>query len=187
MLRFLFLDIDGVLNSKRWWQTRPKEDDHAHTSRDGFIRRNIDPAAVARLQRICDATHPMVVLSSSWRQMYCLPLMTESLAKLGGFTHPILGATPALEPVGYVKATIEEGLFVGSRGIEIQAWIDRLLAHVTNPVTYSYVVLDDENVVGHDGFFVRTSFQEGLTDREADEAIRILADRPTTRLAGSVR
>lgn len=182
MLRFLFLDIDGVLNSKRWWQTRPKADDSVRNSRDGYIRHNIDPAAVARLQRICDVASPMVVLSSSWREMYCLPLMTECLAKFGGFTHPILGATPALAPVGYVNATLEEGLFIGSRGREIQAWLDKLLMHVANPVTYSYVVLDDEDVVGHGGFFVRTSFEEGLTDREADEAIRIFTDNATTRI-----
>ena len=182
-MRICFLDIDGVMNSASWWKRRPPVPEGLSDSGDGagnrdrWIRRNLDPEAIARLERIRRETSCHVVLSSSWRAMVPLVVMTAYLRDLGGFQGMLIGATPEIEGgISGVAPSIKvvdrtPGLWV--RGQEIQSWLDVLPAGVVT----SYVVLDDDNVPGHDGRFVHTDFELGLTDDNADRAIEILRGR----------
>lgn len=54
--RVLFLDVDGVLNSERWF---------AQEMRGNLLE--LDPAAVGMVQAIVHATGAEIVLSSTWR------------------------------------------------------------------------------------------------------------------------
>lgn len=176
-----FLDIDGVLNSRDWWLRRPPHTEEGESLSDAerryrWARRNLDPAAIARLQRIVDATKTCVVLSSSWRTMTKLHEMTYYLRHFGGegTTLRLLGSTPDLRHGSYpdtagggVKRSLLDG---DTRGFEIRTWLDLI---PTRDIE-SYVVLDDDNIDQHDDHFVRTDPDDGLADADADRAIAIL-------------
>lgn len=68
MKKYLFLDVDGVLNCAEYFNTR-------ETPRD-LRPREMDPFRVLLVHRICEATGAKVVVSSSWR------LDEESLAEV---------------------------------------------------------------------------------------------------------
>lgn len=59
-MKVLFLDIDGVLNSRKYLKRKFME-----TGRGGTT--NIDPVPAALVRRIIDETGCRVVLSSTWR------------------------------------------------------------------------------------------------------------------------
>jgi len=61
MQKILFLDIDGVLNTKFWYY---KMDDDTPRDKWGYV---FDPASVANLKRIVDVTGAEIVISSSWK------------------------------------------------------------------------------------------------------------------------
>lgn len=171
-MRLLFLDIDGVLNSKNWQSSLPAEElsDRIQT-KDLF-----DPKAVSRVNTIIAATQADVVISSTWR----LVLEWEKLVgllqknKLGG---NIIGRTPC-KMSNY------------NRGIEIKWFLDGLVEQEGyDPGTGKeltlggMVILDD----GGDMFslnhrLVRTSWDWGIQDRHIDQAIDLLKIPFTHRL-----
>lgn len=177
----LFLDIDGVMNSADWWRRRPPTPEGLSDSSDGagnrdrWVRRNIDPVAVGRLERIRVETACHFVLSSSWRAMLPLVVMNHYLREVGGFNGLLVGATPEIDngigPLPIRNPDRPPGLW--SRGEEIQIWLDVWPAGVVT----SYVILDDDEIPGHAGHFIRTDFEVGLTDANADRAIEILRGR----------
>ena len=149
MVAVVFLDIDGVLNSVTWSRTRPRP------SSDNF-----DPSAVARLNRLIEATGAAIVVSSSWRQ-YGEEWVTKAL-KNAGVLAPIIGCTPILDD----GSTIMRAL---PRGKEIQAWLDAW------PDVETFVILDDEPDMVHlRRRLVRTDQEVGLTDADVDRAIAML-------------
>jgi hypothetical protein len=85
MMGVLFLDIDGVLNSTAYWW---REGQDVPMGQAGAI----DPAAVARLNRIIEATGAVVVLSSSWRRQGVRRV--EAMLRTRGFAWSLLAATP---------------------------------------------------------------------------------------------
>ena len=94
-MKVLFLDIDGVLNSRRTavaFGSYPHK--LAHLDR-------FDHAALGLVRRLCDAG-VSVVLSSSWREEFLHADIRRALDL------PIIGGTPVLS---------------GSRGSEIAAWL----------------------------------------------------------------
>ena len=94
-MKVLFLDIDGVLNSRRTavaFGSYPHK--LAHLER-------FDHAALGLVRRLCEAG-VSVVLSSSWREEYQHSEIGRALDL------PIIGGTPVLS---------------GSRGSEIAAWL----------------------------------------------------------------
>ena len=149
----LFLDIDGVLNSDAWLGRhhgrRLTLPDHAAEM--------LDPEAVGRLERIRQATGCRVVVSSSWR--HTLPLAEiERLLRRHGFAGQLADRTPAGT----------------SRTSEILAW----LAAAGGP-SLPHLALEDEPDPGADGFhrvrWLVTATADGLTERDAERAIRALS------------
>lgn len=151
--RFLFLDIDGVLNSAIWFEKMNCD----ALSREP-IWHMIDPDCVARLNRILDATDARVVVSSSWRIIHPLGQIDRAL-KERGFTGKIVDRTPK---------------YGGSRGAEIQQW---LTAHGHD--AENIVILDDDSDMGHLApCHVRTSWGVGLTDADVERAIGLFISAP---------
>ncbi|MGZ5970954.1 MAG: HAD domain-containing protein [Polyangiales bacterium] len=153
-MRVLFLDIDGVLNTRSYVQSAgwaaPLGSD-----RDLQI---IDPAAVGLLNLVVEETGALVVISSSWRITYELPQL-DSMLKQRGFDGRVLGATPQLPG--------------RRRCMEIGEWL------ADNRRVDAFAIVDDDEDAGveHARNFVQTSFEEGLTRDHVETLVRILQSK----------
>lgn len=149
----LFLDIDGVLNSGRFFREQYGQVD-GRTS-EAFAAAQVDPAAVALLNRILADAGADVVVSSTWRLMHRLSDL-RGILRSRGFTGRIIGRTPNLggKP----------------RGHEIQAW---LVGRPEQPP--AFCILDDDAGMAHLApFLVRTTFAEGLTEAHVARCVALL-------------
>jgi hypothetical protein len=172
--RVVFVDIDGVLNSYRWFERSNQK--LGLTGRE-LMKSRIDPAAVEHLNRILDRTASVSVLSSTWRALVPLPKLREVLREVG-FRHLITDRTPL--PSEHDTAVFEryKGRQPGTfepypRGYEIQQWLD---AH---PEVTSFVILDDDDDMEHlSPMLVRTDPYVGLTMNDAAKAIALLFCKP---------
>lgn len=147
----VFLDIDGVLNSRQWL-TRERVDDPFRPYDD-----ELDPDAIRRLNRLCHETGARIVISSTWRLGYhdCESLLL-GFAK-HRMTAPIVGMTP--------------DLCGRPRGEEIAAWIG------DNSPDSPFVILDDDSDMGELAIrLIKTSFETGLTDADVERAICLLTE-----------
>ena len=108
--------------------------------------------SLEQLRRVVRATGALIVVSSAWRQIpTCYLHLQEWLAK---YDMEVYDKTP------YVG---------GERGDDITAWFKR------NPGDWQYAILDDDDDMGvHIDHLVRTDFDLGLTEKEADRCIELL-------------
>lgn len=95
--KYLFLDIDGVLNSVSWYREEWNKN-HVYPQGD------FDPKCVELVNRIVEETGCKVVVSSSWRTESNL----QSIFDKAGLEFKIHSITP----------------FGSHRGCEIQEWLD---------------------------------------------------------------
>lgn len=142
----IFLDVDGVLN-------------RVENGRFGPLRSE----ALARLARIIAVTDAVIVLSSYWR--YYPRGLEELNAKLLEHGLVLHSHTPT---TGELK--LSSGIIgAKTRGAEIQQWMDE------HWQPERFVILDDNTDMAHlMPYLVRTSSYAGLTDRDADIAIKRL-------------
>jgi hypothetical protein len=137
-MKIIFLDIDGVLNSKNYEYS------------DRYIRDALDPLAVARLNKITDATNAKIVISSAWRTPF--EFDKDSLfylLKEEGITGEMIDITP---------------IFTSClRWDEIKDWLE------DHPTVENFVILDDMNYMGGlQEHLVLTTMVEGLLDSHVD-------------------
>lgn len=156
-MKVLFLDVDGVLNA---WHLPDGESHEGHP---------IHTQKVGRLQRILDETGAKVVLSSAWRHSHTLEEM-DALLTARGWRGELVGSTPDVwvqDASGLWTASMDADI---RRGAEIRQWLE------DHPEVTSYVILDDTDdmLPEQEERFVRTNPALGLTEADADEAIRIL-------------
>lgn len=97
-MNILFLDIDGVLNSKR---TSVAFDGSPHSFSPKDMLR-FDMVAVGLIRTLCAQTNCSIVLSSDWRYDFTAHQVANALDL------PVMDVTPKLP---------------GSRGFEINAWL----------------------------------------------------------------
>ena len=164
MKKILFLDIDGVLNTK-WWYTQMDR----KTLRDKYGYA-FDPRAVANLKRIVEETGADIVLSSSWKCMGLSQVQEMwSVRKLPG---KIIGITP--------NSGNDETLFDADtdstdrfriRGEEIKEWLTKHGKRISH-----YAIIDDmDNMLSEQqSHFVQTNPEFGITEEDADNAVKIL-------------
>lgn len=147
--RAIFLDVDGVLNSAAWFArrgARPPERPHFDHA--------VDPGAITRLNRLCQATGAGIVVSSIWRHGASLRQLRADFARVG-CDGKVVGKTPDLPG--------------RNRGAEIAAWLE------THPPITAFVILDDDADMGTLGpQLVQTAVATGLTDGDVDRAIVLL-------------
>jgi hypothetical protein len=178
-MKVLFLDMDGVLNSARWFDVISKlayrrargkakaalratftanGDTSDPESVDRFASM-IDPDAVKLLNDVIQATGAKVVLSSSWRIVWPYTSVALMLAHVG-FIGELIGATP-----NHVEVEPH------ARGNEIQAWLS---AH---PEVTSFAIVDDSDDMAHLlPRLVRTTWAHGLQEEHAQGLISLLSD-----------
>jgi hypothetical protein len=148
--KVLFLDIDGVLNSER---TVEATGGYPH-SFDPVAQERFDPIAIKLIQRLLRLTKSVVVLSSSWRNMFTIEEVAEGLGV------PILDRTPNFGKV---------------RGDEVQKWLS-LYTEKYNVTKYAIV---DDNSDFHSfqaPYFVKTDPYNGLLFADYDRLFRLLSD-----------
>lgn len=149
MIKVLFLDIDGVLNTDRQqWHCQM----NCITLIDEFGY-EFDHKAVDNLATILEETGAEIVISSSWKflGLQTLQKMWED-RKLPG---TILDITP-------------DGK---SKGWEIDEWLMECESQVNR-----YAIIDDENDIlpKQLNHFVQTNSQFGVTCKDAERVITIL-------------
>lgn len=147
--RLLFLDIDGVLNSQRWVESGAMR---SHSK----MEQHFDPAACRLLNDVIRRTSCGLVLSSSWRIMTATGWIERVIRERGCPLATFYGETPNLHGVGSDD---------DRRGREISAWIHNA------KWTGSHVIVDDSNDMGFEQrkYLVRTSWQEGMTEKTVDD------------------
>ncbi len=170
MTKILFLDIDGVLNSEKYLfseEMQQKEEEFCKNHYKNGLpvdfdlafmldgKNQIDPLAVAKLNKIVELTNATVILSSSWRCLFSIDEMNDIL-QFNGANFKIEDKTPKL--------------YGGCRGDEILQFLSNFSGTVSK-----FVILDDESdmdpVMEH---LVRTDFKVGLTDQEVDICVNLL-------------
>ena len=167
MIKFIFLDIDGVLNNISYSNPDKKIDQQFD---------DIDDSKVLLLKQIVEATNAKIVLSSTWRSLDdkkdidCFKMylyLQNCLAKHNLF---IYDKTPFM---------------YNNRPLEIKNYLwTKFLADSTNIYSYRYVSLDDDFGIDEykkydlDKCLVKTtSFFDpngGLNHENVEQAINIL-------------
>lgn len=168
-MKVVFLDFDGVLNSK-WWQT-------FQIRESGRIDMNaLDPSAVRRLNRILAQSGAVVVVSSTWRLLHSVAELVYFL-EIAGFSGKVIDRTPKLN-VSPFKPT-ERGV---CRGDEIRLWL--VVSRDTGKNVESFVVLDDDSDMdGVEDRLVQTTWDDGLLNKHIEPAVEILAKPCNWRIA----
>ena len=138
--RIIFLDIDGVLNTMRFMRE----------ANNPFV---MNPASVALLRRVVEATGALIVISSSWRHGADWEERIHIVfANAGWDNPPIIGRTP------------EPDINCG-RGREIATWLE------SNPAN-DFVIVDDEvfdMLPEHRNHIVRCDGNLGFCDTHASD------------------
>lgn len=170
-MKFLFLDFDGVLNSRLYFQRMEGQ----IPDEDYICRRAqmIDPEAVSRLNRIIDVTNARIIVSSSWRIDPVEEL--QKVLEQRGFKHRLHGRTPNGSEMWEAGVSTPGRAW---RGHEIDAWMTKgvgLWLEEGPRTVKSFVILDDDSDMVHlMDRLVRTDYSIGLTDVDADHAIKML-------------
>lgn len=165
----LFLDIDGVLNSRSHIERVLVNKDYE------WPEDAIDPKAVEILNTIVDLTSAEVVISSSWRIIDSSTPIDRRIPwsdfddlvdflKRKGVKADIVGRTPSL---------------VGPRGREIRDWLEE-----NRPDTVGFAILDDDSDMEElSEHLVQTSYEEGLQHQHIAEAVFKLLQKRVTVLS----
>ena len=175
MNKYLFLDIDGVLNHDEWFAS-----EHYKKHQENWKKSMFDPECVARVNKILEATGAKLVVSSSWRSMADLK---DIFAGVGLPTD--FDITPHADKI-YSDLDPIRDLYNDDirywRGSEIKYYLDRHPAD-------NYVILDDDRDMLDEQLdnFIRTCGDKiymadlyinnegsGLTDKVMNTAIKIL-------------
>lgn len=164
MNRYLFLDIDGVLNSMRTYVTYQKMVLSSHVKyridSNEPLASMFDPMAVGLLKAAQEALGFKIVISSTWRTHLSVEEFNLIFADYGWDTADII--------IG------KTGHEVGIRGKQIKAWMN---AHAKYPSQYCILDDSDDMLVEQDPFFVHTDLNDGLDWERFLEIFRAFGER----------
>ena len=164
MIKVVFLDIDGVLNTKEWHSRMTKE---TPTDEFGFA---FDPVAVENLTQIINETGAVIVISSSWK-FHGVSKLSE-MWKMRGLPGTILDITPnTISDEILLNANLDKIELGVCRGNEIKEWLSLHKGEVSN-----YVIIDDfdDLLPEQENHTVITNTFIGITEQDAEKAIQIL-------------
>lgn len=149
--RFIFLDVDGVLNCMSTRERTP----------GGFI--GIEMRKVYILRQAAERCGAKIVLSSSWKNCW-----------VRGYDHaPDEDGQYLIDTLAVAGLSLE-GFTVDRRRNRGEGILDYLREHPCS----GYVILDDEpfdfEQVGIDDHWLRTSFRQGLVPGDLERVVEIL-------------
>ena len=171
--RYLFLDIDGVLNTIRY-SNYLIDHDEDEVDEDGAL---FDPEAVNNLACITEKVPDVkIIISSTWRlKGWEWMLRLWKKRKLPG---AIYSFTPVLEVVCFVDKINQIDTTsvypIGTRGLEINEWLRNNAS--LNIFSYKYVILDDDKdlLLRQQDNFILTDPFYGITKETVVKALEIL-------------
>ena len=173
--KFLFLDIDGVLNT---WQYSNQllMNGKSDFDENGSI---FDPETIRNLQYIIDSTCANIVLSSTWRFDGIQAM--KKLWRERTLPGKLIGMTPHLTTANFEdldSCEFWQKHPIGSRGIEIDEWLRLNTNKMLEP--YTYAILDDEeDFLFHQlNHVILTDPMQGITKVIANKVIAILNNMP---------
>lgn len=170
-MRFIFLDIDGVLNNEKFLVDK----DHRETW-DQISDENID-----NLKKVCEAFDDVkIILSSSWRHGFFKNRDGEIKSKSKDLMNRYL--VDKLSKRGLKLSDLTKSFCFLYEDLDIRTTWTRdfeILDYINRCLTNNdkFVIFDDENIDLHGLFknhFVRTDFKTGLTEDHVEKAIKIL-------------
>lgn len=157
MERYIFLDIDGVLNTERSYRHYVATIQSWRDSYGPFF----DTQAVDNFRKIIQATAAETIITSSWKRKGLDAMHTLwSLREMPGI---LLGVTPENISNDYC-----------SRGMEIKKWLSQN-GH-DEEESCKYVIIDDSAFFLPEQmpYLIKTSSSIGLSLEDAERAISIL-------------
>ena len=164
MKKIVFLDIDGVLNTERWYTQMNKS-----TPKDRFGYA-FDPVAVDNLYKIIAGSDADIVVSSSWK---CFGLNgIQEMWKERNLPGNVIGVTPnTISDEMLLNMNLDELDEVAIRGREIEEWLSLHGKNVDN-----FVILDDIDsfLTSQKTHLVLTNPIVGITEEDATKALSIL-------------
>ena len=164
MSKVIFLDIDGVLNTK-WWYTQM--DRNTPKDKYGYA---FDPRSVANLKKILDETGADIVISSSWKSLGLSEL--EEMWQERGLPGKLIGITPnSVSDEMLLNADLDHMELFSIRGMEIKEWLSKNGKRISH-----YAIIDDmDNMLPEQqSHFVKTDPEIGITKENANQVIAIL-------------
>ena len=163
MERYIFLDIDGVLNTTRNYRARFMADEPWRDDYGPFF----DPESVGNLRLIVTATNADIIITSSWRYKGVDAMHTLwSIRNMPGF---LIGITPEVVSNDFCV-----------RSMEINKWLAQNAPE--SPDSYRFVIIDDSAMFlpEHMPFLIHTSANVGITADDAAKAILMLGVSDTS-------
>lgn len=167
-MKYIFLDIDGVLNSDIYMASAKYLAECAAlgVTPTGFEivvkahHLHLDPAAIKLVNDLVERSGAKVILSSTWRVRYSLFEMNAML-KMRGASFEISDKTPAK-----MSRTLRE--------MDIKGYLN-FLKLTEDIVPEAFVILDDiDEFPKLKDHFVQTTEKEGLTQEGIAKALKIL-------------
>lgn len=166
MVKYIFLDIDGVLNSRLtaelWKKLYPNDNPYGgfFGENDEITKKDVmwSENAVEYLRRIVSKTEASIVISSTWRMSFSVQKFKEMFSLYNWQDVPIVGKTPILSGLSNI------------RGKEIEHYL------AENPCD-AYLILDDDTdftKYQKDNHFVWVNFDCGLSIDQIDKCVKIL-------------
>jgi|TARA_R110000744_G_scaffold32503_3_gene76064 hypothetical protein len=173
MKKFIFLDLDGVLNHEAWFVSEQSRVNHTNDT-DSWVGRYFDPNKVTLLNQLTSLTDAKIVFSSSHRHHFETLKELKSAFKVAGIDAEMIGVTPKLY---FIAQDNIEYHYSVPRGCEIKAWFELNKGILGNKLTkVPYVILDDDSdmLYWQRNNFVHLDSKFGLTQENVDKAIEIL-------------
>lgn len=173
-MKYIFLDIDGVLNSNIYMSSKEYFDEcrslgiipEGNNVMMNAHHLHINPSAMKLLNVLVERSEAKVILSSTWRLKYSLAEMNIMFQKRGA-TFEITGATPAK-------------MSWRPRGMDVAEYLSSLKKD--GEVPEAFVILDDIDEFSRlKAHFVQTSDDTGLTQENVDQALNILGSSTTQK------
>lgn len=132
MNKYLFLDIDGVLNHDEWFKS-----EHYKNHQENWKKSMFDPECVTRVNKILEATGAELIVSSSWRNMSDLENIFAGVGLPTSFYRTPYAdhIYPDLDPI---RDLYNDDIRYW-RGSEIKYWLEH---NAESP--YTYCILDDD-------------------------------------------
>ncbi len=156
LTKIIFLDVDGVLNSKKFFK---------ESRRTSYDIEDIDIKAVRVLNTIIEKTNAKVVISSTWR-IHEYAYLIDTLNRLG-FKGEIIDKTPSHKHPCVRGNEIYDWMFYHRELLDI----DRFIEEYKN-----YIILDDNSdmLLWQKDNFIQTDMETGLTEEYIDRCVAIL-------------
>lgn len=168
--KILFLDVDGVLNSKEWFTHYMLNEDIYGDCVSEFF----DPRAVQRIVEICDACNAKIILTSPSWKYDTYKETKDSLTKFGDTSLTtlldyVIGITPQ-----FGTKPIEVNLFMlNHMNNEKNCYVDPNIEFETY---VDYIIIDSENDYYDDQELYEIDPLYGITNQDKINIIKMLKD-----------